>query len=303
MVDQAQSPTQLHVTFRDGTSTELKVFLAPEEGAPVILCLPAMGVSAGYYEVLADTFAENGLTAVLADLRGTGSSSVRASRRVSFGYAQILELELPAIVEAICLNLGVEQVILFGHSLGGQLALLFAATSPRVSGTVAIACGTAWYRRMPGSRSIGRFFGLQLMFGTTLLWGYLPTWFPFAGREARGIMVDWGFEAMTGRYRIARSAVNYETRLAVSHTPALVIAFPDDPLVPPACTDHLASKLNNAIVSRLEIAPELLALKKTHHFRWVFRPRAVVAAVSQWIGQPADQQQLEESDDRATRAT
>jgi predicted alpha/beta hydrolase len=242
-----------------------------------------MGVKSSYYEVLADVLAESGFHAVLADLRGSGASSVRASRRVSFGYAEMLELELPHIVNAICAEFDQEQIIVLGHSLGGQMGLLFAATSNRVSHTIAVASGSAWYRRLPGARSVGRFFGLQLIFATTALWGYLPKWFPFAGTEARGIVVDWGFEAMTGRYRVSRSSTDYEAALSQSKVPALFITLPQDAYVPEGCSQHLAAKLTSAAVELVEIPPERFRLKETDHFRWVARPQAVVDSLAQWL--------------------
>jgi predicted alpha/beta hydrolase len=288
MDETTQSPRELDVTFRDGSSTKLLVFPTPKAGAEVILCLPAMGVTSSYYEILADALVDSGFTTVLADLRGSGGSSVRADRSVTFGYAEILEMELPAITEAICKELEVDQITVLGHSLGGQMALLFAARSARVNRTVAIACGTAWYRKVHGTGSVRRFLGLQLMFATTLLWGYLPEWFPFAGREARGVMVDWGYEAMTGRYRVSHSAVDFEDALARSTVPALVIEFPGDRFVPSSCSEHLAGKLRSAQVATLEIPPQRFGLGETHHFRWVMRPQPVVDAVTAWTRQQAD---------------
>jgi predicted alpha/beta hydrolase len=288
MTDDEQRPHSTRVAFFDGSSTELTVMRADAPAAPVVLCLPAMGVRSGYYEVLGDVLAESGFHAVLADLRGSGTSSVRASRRISFGYAEILEMELPGIVEAVCQEFETEQVIVLGHSLGGQLGLLLAATSDRVSHTVIVASGSAWYRTMPGIRSVGRFLGLQLMFATTLLWGYLPEWFPFAGREARQLMLDWGFESMTGRYRVSRGSTDYETALARSTVPALFVLLPDDPYVPAACTRHLARKLRLASVEHREIPAAEFRLRTTDHFRWVTRPQAVVEAAAEWLKRMED---------------
>lgn len=291
LIGEPPPPDRKKVVFRDGSSTDLHFFRASAPDAPVVLCLPAMGVRASYYEVFADTLTEQGFHTVLADLRGHGTSSVRPSRRVSFGYADILELELPAIVEAVCEEFGVPQITLIGHSLGGQLALLHAAasTAQQVSHVVAVAAGSAWYRNVPGIGSLGRFLGLQLIFSSTLAYGYLPKWVPFAGREARRMVRDWGYEAMTGRYRVSRSAIDYERALAESTVPALFVHFRGDPLIPDSCADHLPGKLRRAVVARQEIPPQALRLEKSHHFRWAMRPQAVAELVREWIEPQASQ--------------
>lgn len=292
MLDPHEIPDRITVSFDDGSSTQLGILPATgttgNDIAPVVLCLPAMGVTSGYYERLADALTDKGFHAVLLDLRGSGSSSVRASRRVSFGYAQILELELPPIVEAVRKAFDVEEIIVLGHSLGGQLGLLYAATSSHVSHAVLVASGSAWYRAMPLTRVLGRLLGLQLVFCTTLLFGHLPPWFPFAGREAGGLIRDWWTEAMTGRYRVAGSRVNYEQALADSRIPTLLVTFPSDPVVPRRCSEHLARKLTAAEVTRQEIPPERVHLPRTNHFRWALHPQAVVDAVSDWLDPEAE---------------
>ena len=89
MTDPCRAPQRLRVSLTDGNTSVLVVFLAAEEDAPVVLCLPAMGVRASYYTAVAAELAARGHTAVLADLRGNGGSSVRPSRSTTFGYAEM----------------------------------------------------------------------------------------------------------------------------------------------------------------------------------------------------------------------
>ncbi|MGW4231145.1 alpha/beta hydrolase family protein [Streptomyces sp. NPDC004980] len=283
MTDSGPTPDLLRVTFPDGSTTDLQVHRSASPGAPVVLCLPAMGVRGDYYRTLARTLVLSGCHAVLADHRGTGRSSVRASRKVSFGYADLLETELPAVVDSVCEEFGTDRIVLAGHSLGGQLGLLFAAVSDRVSHTVLVASGSSWFRKVPGIGAAGRFLGLRLILATTLLWGYLPGWFPFAGREARRLVRDWGHEGLTGRYRVLGSGVDYEAALARSCVPALFITFPGDRYVPGACASHLVAKLRSARVTERRIPAERLGLARSDHFRWAARPQEVVREAVEWL--------------------
>ncbi len=123
----------LHVQADDGASVELTVYRQQRDdaAAPVFVCLPAMGVAAAYYATLAQALRGQGFDAVTADLRGIGTSSVRAGRRSDFGYHEMVELDYPAIVAAVRDEFPQSQIYLLGHSLGGQLACLFAAARPR----------------------------------------------------------------------------------------------------------------------------------------------------------------------------
>jgi predicted alpha/beta hydrolase len=273
----------VQVTFADGSSTELQIHRTTAADPLVVLCLPAMGVRAKYYEKLAHTLTEHGCHAVLADHRGTGLSSVRPSRRVSFGYADVLELELPAIVESICQEFGTHRIAVLGHSLGGQLGVLFSAVSDRISHIVLVASGSAWWAKVPGIRSIARFAGLQLVLATTLVCGYLPSWFPFAGKEAKQLVFDWGHEALTGRYKVAGSKVDYEAALAKSPVPALFINFPGDNYAPATCASYLARKLRSAHVTVRSLSAEHLGIARSDHFRWAAQPQTLVRDAVKWI--------------------
>ena len=113
--------------------------------APVCLCLPAMGASASYYRPFAQALARAlAGTVVLADLRGQGESEVRASRGARFGYREIVEQDVPALLDTLAARFRYGPLFVIGHSLGGQLATLSALhRQDRLAGLVLVAAGTA----------------------------------------------------------------------------------------------------------------------------------------------------------------
>ena len=264
------------VAFGDGSSTELEGLWIRRRGRPrsYSACRQwaskpdttrfsatrsrSMG-STRYWQI----FAEAGA------VRSAPRDGCRSATR------EILELELPAIVESICEELGVDEIVVFGHSLGGQMGLLFAATSTRVSRVIVVASGSAWYRRMPGDA-----FGRAVPGTATRLRDDVARGDTcrrgFPSRDARRgeSCVDWGFEAMTGRYRVSRQLGGLRKALCTSTVPALVVGVSRGPLVPSACTEHLARKLDTRRGSRGGRSPPRAAAPEDDaSFRWLARPR------------------------------
>ncbi|MEV0089979.1 alpha/beta hydrolase [Streptomyces sp. NPDC050738] len=105
-------------TFTAPDGTELAYHLVGE-GEP-LLCLPGGAMRASAY--LGDL---GGLAAhrrlILLDLRGTGDSAVPADPATYRADRQVAD------VEALRVQLGLEQVDLLAHSAAGDLALLYAA--------------------------------------------------------------------------------------------------------------------------------------------------------------------------------
>lgn len=277
----------LHVEDGDGASSELTVFRAPraDAKAPVLVCLPAMGVAASYYAPLAEALRGQGCHAVTADLRGIGSSSVRASRRADFGYHEVVELDLPAIVAAVRGALPASPIYLLGHSLGGQLACLFAATRPEaVAGLVLIASCSVYHRgwRFPGNLVLLCF--QQLARIAALAIGHFPGGrVGFGGREARRLMGDWARQGLTGRYRVAGSKRDFEALLARLELPILAISFTDDPYCTRAAVDYLLAKMPAADATHRHRSPSELGAAKLGHFSWVKQAELLLPSIHEWL--------------------
>src|SRR5690606_29800162 len=120
-----------------------------------------MGVAAGYYQPLAGALAARGFDVLVAELRGTGTSAVRASRGVDFGYSEMIAHDLPAAIDEGRRRFPGRPLHVLGHSLGGQLAALLLAERPDAYERLAlVAASSVDYRgyRMPAR--------LRVLFGT-----------------------------------------------------------------------------------------------------------------------------------------
>lgn len=275
---------EIDITALNGAASKITIFTAdhvPE--APVLICMPAMGTAARFYEPLAPPILREGWRFVTADLRGNGLSSVRVRRGVSFGYREMVTFDWPAAVQKVQELFPGAPVYLLGHSLGGQLSALYLAASPgAVAGLILVAAPSVHWRGWDVPLNVGVLAGTQAARAVAAVLGYFPgRKLGFGGTEALGVICDWARQARTGRYEPRESTVNYERLLAEMEVPVLAFSFADDFLSPPKAVGNLLAKMRRAPVTHVTLAGDGL-----DHFRWVRNPEAIVEKIREWL--PSD---------------
>ncbi|MFY1637329.1 alpha/beta fold hydrolase [Solwaraspora sp. WMMB335] len=246
----------------------LQIYPEPEgvAGAPVIVVHPAMGVPARYYRSFAAALRDAGLAVVVADLRGTGSSTPRASRASRYRYAELVD-DVGAVLDALKPRLDGRTRVLLGHSLGGQAALLHTALAggEGVDGLAMIAVGLPYWRVYPGVTGFGVLPMTQTIALTTAVLGVWPGW-GFGGRQARGVIADWAFTARAGRFPLI-DGVDPAPALRQLRTPLLAVSVEHDTYTPATTLDHLCQMLPGTTVSR-EYYTAAQAGHRMDHFTW-----------------------------------
>jgi predicted alpha/beta hydrolase len=245
----------------------LHIYPVPEDpGAPAAVVWPAMGVPARYYRPFAGELTAAGFAVVVADLRGTGSSTPAPSRRSRYGMAELVA-DVAAVQEAVKSRVDGRTSLLVGHSLGGQASLLHLATADgasTVDGLVLVAVGLPYFRAYPGRRPATVLPYTQSIAAAARVLGVWPGW-GFGGRQARGVIRDWAFTARYGRYP-RLGGVDAEAALRAMCTPVLAVSVAGDDYTPESTMDHLLGKLTAAPVTREHYAGTGAPLD---HFRWV----------------------------------
>lgn len=269
----------------DGVQASMRVFRARSAGVPVLVCLPAMGVRGSYYAGLARALNDTGLHAVTSDLRGVGSSSLRASRSCDFGYKEMLSLDLPALIAQARACFPESKLVLLGHSLGGQLSALHLSKHPEAAeGLILIAACNVHYKGWPPFTR-WRVLGFALLLrGLGALLGYVPAGrLGFAGNEARTVVVDWSNNCKTGRYLVQHSAHDYDLSLQQMTKPVLSISLEADKLAPPRSVANLHARLPRCAVTAKCFSANYPGLENAGHFDWAKRPEIVAETISAWI--------------------
>jgi predicted alpha/beta hydrolase len=101
---------------------------------------------------LVSVLAERGIAVLWPDLRGHGQSGPRANEGGDWGYDDLVERDVPALVRAACVRFPELPVYAVGHSLFGHVTLAHAARHPSVplAGIALLSCNMPnpeWRRR------------------------------------------------------------------------------------------------------------------------------------------------------------
>ncbi len=267
---------------KDGTSSRITVFTGAgsSSDAPVFVCLPAMGISAKYYEPLSVPVLREGWHFIMTDLRGNGSSSVRPSKEISFGYHEMVAYDWPAFVGKAKDIFPGAPLYLLGHSLGGQLSCLYLGANPgAVSGIILVAAPSVYYRGWDFPANLGILAVTRAFPAIAGVLGYFPgKSIGFGGTEARGVIRDWAHQGQTGRYEPEGSALDFEKLMGEIESPVLAISLAGDSFAPQRAVANLCAKMPRSRMTRLHLGGSGLG-----HITWVRHADPVVSAIRDWL--------------------
>jgi predicted alpha/beta hydrolase len=248
-----------------------------------LLWLPALGVAARHYLPLADSLASKDVAVFLHEMRGNGSSSLRAGRETDWGYREILSRDVARSDEAVRQHLPSlvdEPRTIGGHSIGAQFAACYLALHPGSFQRLwLVASGSPYWRNFPAPRRYVFPFAFQFAPWLADLRGSLPgRQLGFGGDEARTLMRDWASVGLSNRYAAAGMDVDLEAALSGVTAPAQGVLMADDWFAPRKSLQSLLDKMprSRSTVTTLG-ADELLV--RADHFAWMKRPQAVANAL------------------------
>jgi len=282
-----RGPTERQVLERaESTRFALHLYPAEDPAAPAILIEPAMGVKASYYARLAWALCTAGYNVAVAELRGhEEEGGGTPSRGYDFGYHEMLTEDWPQAVAAVKARWPGVALYLLGHSLGGQISMIYAAYHPdQVSGLILIACSSVHWRLWPAPFLPFSQFAVLV----SRIMGHFPgRRFGFGAREARSVMADWGRQARTGRFRFGSPKEDHDRVLESLRLPVLAISFEGDFFAPEKAMDGLLAKIPHAALTRHHLDPKAQGYDGIDHLRWARRPEIVTPLVEDWLEKQA----------------
>ena len=277
------------IQLPDGTTTPVRLFPGPahehetrrDASRAVVVVVPGLGIPAGYYEPFAQAIADYGFDAAICELAGQGDSRPRPGPDSTYGYHEIVAVHFPAVFEVVRERFPDSTPYLLGHSMGGQLGVLYAARiRGRLGGLILVASGSPYYRHHSGLRGPGVLLGSTAMSITATVAGFWPgDRFDVGGfgRQSRVLISDWARLARTGRFEPAGAEIDYEERIARLALPVLSITVEKDELTPVASARHLLGKLPAADITEWH-DPRPLG-----HNGWIRDNDDTVAEIVAWL--------------------
>lgn len=259
---------------------------AASDGVSIVI-LPALGVGVGYYTPLAEALYARGHHVYLAEQRGHGESALMPSRTVNYGFREMLEQDITAVVAKARENAPNKPVYLLGHSLGGHLASMYAGWRVNkdryVDGVILAACGTPWMEAYSGSTAARLRFLYHFLPISQKVLGYYPGHrLGFGGREARGMMNDWRELARTNIYQAKGMDVDFEAGIERFTGRILTLRMENDDYAPANAVAAVWQKFKKAKRSHRLFDEQKLGVP-ADHFRWARKPHAVVEEVDSWL--------------------
>ncbi|MFG1790173.1 alpha/beta fold hydrolase [Nocardia sp. NPDC049149] len=254
--------------------------VTPDTPRPVLVIVPGLGVPAEYYSTFGAGLAKRGFDVAIGELRGNGASTPKPSSASTFGYHELVSVDFPAIFQVVRDRFPASTPYLVGHSMGGQLAVMYAARiRGRLGGLVFIASGTPYHRGYPGLSGPGILMGTAAISLTANLAGFWPgdKISGGFGRQSKVLIADWARLARTGRFVPVGADIDYEERIARLKLPVLSITMTGDDLTPPGSAEHLLEKLPQAEVTQWH-QPEPLG-----HNGWIQQSGSTIDQIEKWL--------------------
>jgi len=252
----------------------------PVQAHSSVLWLPALGVAAKHYIPLADALAANGVAVFLHEMRGNGSSNLRASRQTDWGYREILQIDIACSDAAIMVHSTAPTRIIGGHSIGAQFAACYLALHPQAFQALwLVASGSPYWRNFPAPKRYAFPFAYQFVPWIADLRGSLPgRRLGFGGDEARTLMRDWARVGLSNRYAAAGVDADLEAALARVEVDVRGVLLARDWFAPRRSMQALLDKLprSRSTISTLD---SIVLGARADHFAWMKQPQGVVDAL------------------------
>lgn len=266
-----QKPERVEITCADGERLQGH-FIATDSavpGLPVLIC-SATGVKQSFYLRFAHWLATQGHDVLVFDYRGIGLSRKGRLKDCQATLADWGQQDQVAAVEWLLQRSGCQQLVLLGHSAGGQMIGLLP-NHHRIAHLVGVSASTGWFKGMRPFFRLKARLGLRCLIPLGIrLKGYAPTSRLGLGEDLpAGVGRQWGQWCAAGGYATnatqGRPDQDFHAKV---ETPITVLYAEDDDIANHATVADLLRTLPNAPKLVQLVKPAQQGLKRLGHLDW-----------------------------------
>lgn len=243
----------------------------PENKQTVVL-LAALGVAINKYEKLILSLTQHNFNVVVADYPNCGRNMPLVSANIDYNYADLLNDFIPQL-EQIAFDLNTQTPVLFGHSLGGHLATLYAQN--HANKVIGVATGNIGLKNWDLKGKINILKAVSVINAMILKDGYFAGYkISFGNRETKSLMRDWSKVIFTGNYQ---HIIGHEK---VVNNDALFVYLKGDDFAPMSSMLGLSRYFKHPKIKTVDLSQQL---KGNQHAVWIKQPDEVVRVIKDWV--------------------
>lgn len=245
---------------------------------PVLIC-PATGITQHFYQAFAEWLTTQGYDVLSFDFRGIGRSLHGPLKQSQASIVQWGQLDIPAAIDTLLCKTQAEQVILLGHSAGGQL-LGIVPNYQKVAKVIAVSGSTGHIKGLKGKTKLLAPLMFNVIFPLArITQGYGPTQAIGMGENLpKDVAQQWAqFCSKPGYVLNAIGKTVFQDYHAKINCPIISIWSSDDEIATEANVKDLLRLYPNANTQMIELKPKhyahkaighMLMFKKSHQNLW-----------------------------------
>ena len=243
---------------------------APLRPRAAILLAGATAVPERAYAALAENLADSGLAVLTFDYRGVGKSKATRLRQEGASMADWGRLDLEGALLWLGGQAAALPLLLFGHSVGGQL-LGLAPSAGRLRGALLVGAQSGYWRHWDGNARLRMWLNWHLVLpGVTRALGYAPMGALRMGEDLPpGVAQQWARWGRHPEHLLSEcTAVEKEAYVRLGF-PIRSYHFSDDAFAPRRAVEALAAFYGGTSPEVVTRAPKDVGTCSIGHFGWL----------------------------------
>ncbi|MDC8103595.1 alpha/beta fold hydrolase [Chryseobacterium sp. PTM-20240506] len=255
----------VEIKTNEGYPVSAHIYEVPDS-KNILIISSATGVKQSYYKKFAQFLSDHGVSVITFDYLGIGESLKKPIQKLNNGASDWGKTDLHAVTEYTKKNYPDQNIILLGHSIGGQLIGL-SSSSTEAGKIILVAAQSGYWKFWKGFQKYKLWTYWKAMFPLLIsFFNYLPSK-RISGMEnlPKNVAKQWGKWCLSPNYlfdHIPKQDLFFKNIT----TPLISVSIEDDHFAPRKAVDWLSKKYERADLTRIHLVPKDFNTDTIGHF-------------------------------------